>query len=110
MVNETAKDVLYNDMTPEMADEYFSALVPQSHAALEMPVEFAVPDITIPKKYIICDDDQAFPPAAQYNLANSLGLEQLSIAAGHSAFASAPDKLAGLLAGVAEQGVNEKPL
>lgn len=102
VVNQNAKRVLYNDLSTEVADKYFSALVPQSQAALEKPVDFAVPDITIPKTYIICDDDQAFPTAAQHNLADSLGLRKVSVSGGHSAFASVPDELAGVLAGLVE--------
>ncbi|KAG6358309.1 hypothetical protein INS49_014193 [Diaporthe citri] len=49
VVNEKAKGLLYNDLSTEMAETYFSALLPQSHVALEKPVDFAVPDITIPK-------------------------------------------------------------
>lgn len=106
VVNEKAKGLLYNDLSTEMADKYFSALVPQSHAALEKPVDFAVPDITIPKMYIICEDDKAFPTAAQHHCANSLGIKAASVSGGHTAFASVPDKLAAILAGVVEPGVD----
>lgn len=85
-----------------MAEKYFSALVPQSHAALDKPVDFSVPDITIPKAYIICDNDQAFPTAAQHHMADSLGLRKVSVSGGHSAFASVPEELADALAALAE--------
>lgn len=110
MVNDTAKTLLYNDLSTEMAEKYYGALVPQSYAALEKPVDFAVPDITISKTYIICDDDKAFPTAAQYHLAEALGIEQISVSGGHTAFASVPEKLAGVLAGMVEPGVNQHPL
>lgn len=98
VVNQKAKSVLYNDLSNEMADKYFSALVPQSYAALEKPVDFSVPDITIPKAYIVCEGDQAFPTAAQHHWTNTLGLRELSVSGGHTAFASVPDELAGVLA------------
>lgn len=85
-----------------MADEYFSALVPQSYAALEKPVDFSVPDITIPKTYIVCKGDQAFPTAAQHHWIKTLGLREVSVSGGHTAFASVPDELAGVLAGQVE--------
>lgn len=110
MVNQKAKSLLYNELSSEMADKYFSALVPQSHAALEKPVDFSVPDITIPKTYIICEDDQAFPTAAQHHLADSLGLRKESVPGGHTAFASVPDKLARVLVGLVEPYANEHPL
>lgn len=106
VVNEKTKSVLYNDLSTDMAETYYSCLVPQSHAALEKPVDFAVPDITIPKTYIICEDDKAFPTAAQHHWANSLGIKAASVSGGHTAFASVPDKLAATLAGVLEPGVN----
>lgn len=89
-----------------MAEKYYSALAPQSHAALEKPVDFAVPDLTIPKMYIICEDDKAFPTAAQHHWADSLGMQAVSVSGGHTAFASVPDKLAAILAGVVDAGVN----
>ncbi|KAG8164260.1 hypothetical protein KVR01_006178 [Diaporthe batatas] len=102
IVNQKAKEVLYNDLSEEMADKYFSALVPQSQAALEKPVDFSVPEITIPKAYIVCERDQAFPTAAQRHFVNTLGLRELSVSGGHTAFASVPDELAGVLVGQVE--------
>ncbi|KAI7778810.1 hypothetical protein LA080_001591 [Diaporthe eres] len=67
-----------------------------------IPVDFSVPDITIPKTYIVCEGDQAFPTAAQHHWINTLGLREVSVSGGHTAFASVPDELAGVLAGQVE--------
>lgn len=100
VVNDKAKALLYNDLSTEMAEKYFGALVPQSWAAMEKPVDFSVPDITIPKTYIICEGDQAFPTAAQHYWSDELGLQKVSVSGGHTAFASVPDELASVLVGM----------
>ncbi|KAH8779776.1 Alpha/Beta hydrolase protein [Diaporthe sp. PMI_573] len=102
VVNQKAKSLLYNDLSTEVAEKYFNALVPQSWAAMEKPVDFSVPEITIPKTYIICDDDQAFPKAAQHYWSDTLGLPKVSVSGGHAAFASVPDELASVLVGLVE--------
>ncbi|KAK3995732.1 Alpha/beta hydrolase fold-1 [Cladorrhinum sp. PSN332] len=102
-VNDKAKPLLYNDLPPETAEEFYKALVPQSYAAVIQPVPFAVPDITIPKTYIVCERDAAFPVPLQEHLATALGFSKKTISAGHSPFASAPDELADLLISIAEE-------
>lgn len=97
-------------MSLEKAHEYFDALMPQSYAAAEMPVDFAVPDITIPKTYVVCDNDQAFPTAAQHKWSNHLGLRKMSVSGGHSAFASTPDELAAALVQICESEGNDPKL
>lgn len=99
-MNEKAKNLLYNDLSTEVAERYFSALVPQSWAAMEKPVDFSVPDITIPKTYLICEGDRAFPAAAQHYWSDKLGLPKVSVSGGHTAFASVPDELASALVGM----------
>ncbi|KAK4229300.1 Alpha/Beta hydrolase protein [Podospora fimiseda] len=102
-VNDLSKDLLYNDMPQEQAEAFYKDLVPQSYAAVIQPVPFAVPDITIPKTYIVCERDAAFPVPLQDYLATALGFNKKTIDAGHSCFASAPDELADLLIEIAEE-------
>lgn len=93
---------MYNDLSPEKAQELFDELVPQSYDAVIQPVDFAVPDITIPKTYVVCEKDNAFPTALQHHLSSSLGFEKVTVSGGHTAFASIPDELATALVRIAE--------
>ncbi|KAI0400125.1 alpha/beta-hydrolase [Xylaria palmicola] len=103
-VNEKARDVLFNDLSPEKAQAYFDDLVPQSFAAAEQPVDFAVLEITIPKTYVVCEGDLAFPPFLQRKRLAEAGLSSVSVSGGHAAFASVPVELAGLLVQIASSG------
>lgn len=93
---------MYNDLSPEEAQELFDALVPQSYAAQTQPVDFAAPDIIIPKTYILCENDQAFPTASQRELSAGPYFNQVSVSGGHSAFRSIPNELADSLVKIAE--------
>ncbi|KAI1263437.1 alpha/beta-hydrolase [Xylariaceae sp. FL1019] len=102
-VNVGAKDVLYNDLPADTAQEYFDELVPQSLTAATEPVDFAVPDITIGKTYIITENDLAFLPSLQQQLVDDLGLASLSVSGGHSSYASVPDEVADALIQIASE-------
>lgn len=101
-VNKKSKDCLYNDLSPEGADMYYKALVTQSYKAVITPVDFAVPDITNPKTYIVCEKDNAFPVPVQHELSTGLGFNKLTVNGGHSAFASVPGEVADALVRIAE--------
>lgn len=104
-VNEKAKDLLYNDLPPDKAEAMFDGLVPCSYEPFVTGVNFAVPDVTIPKTFIICEGDALFPPEHQRALASACGkdLSQVSVTGGHSAFASVPEELAEMLVQIAEK-------
>lgn len=82
---------------------YYKALVPQSCQAVITPVDFAAPDITIPKTYIVCEKDNAFPVQLQHELSSGLGFNKLTVNGGHSAFASVPGEVADALVRIAER-------
>ncbi|KAJ0114846.1 hypothetical protein J7T55_004588 [Diaporthe amygdali] len=103
-VNEKSKKHLYNDLSPKTTEEFYKALVPQSYKAVITPIDFAAPDISIPKTYIVCEKDNAFPVPLQHELSTGLGFNKLVISGGHSAFASVPDEVADALVKIAEGG------
>ncbi|RYP54026.1 hypothetical protein DL769_010413 [Monosporascus sp. CRB-8-3] len=108
-VNEKAKELLYNDFPPDKAQATFDSLVPCSYEAFTTGVDFAVPDVTIPKTYIVCEGDALFLPEHQKALAAACGqdLKQVSISGGHSAFASVPEELADVLVRLVEEGTGQ---
>lgn len=82
----------------------FDGLVSCSYEPFVTGVTFAVPDVNIPKTFIICAGDALFPPKHQTALASACGkdLNQVSVSGGHSAFASVPDELVEVLVQVVE--------
>ncbi|KAL7626162.1 hypothetical protein AAE478_002932 [Parahypoxylon ruwenzoriense] len=59
--DESILDAIYNGLPPEKAQEYFEALIPVSYTALTQPIDFAASEITVPKTYIVCEDDRELP-------------------------------------------------
>lgn len=97
-MQDRAKDHFYNDLPDAEAQQLFDSLQPHSQDAFEIPVNYIPADIEIPKTYIICERDQALPPAAQRKLAEQTpGMKVETIDTGHSPFASQPDECANLI-------------
>lgn len=103
-VNAKAKDLLYNDFSAHEAQTIFDSLMPCSYEAFTTGVDFAVPDVTIPKTFIVCEKHALFPPEHQKSLVAACGsdLKEVSVSGEHSAFASVPEELAGVLAQLIE--------
>jgi pimeloyl-ACP methyl ester carboxylesterase len=94
---EVARQVECADVDPERASENLRRLVPQSISSFAAPS--TAPDRRHPTTYIICEQDQAVPPAAQEQMAAAAdNVERLP--SSHQAMVSMPDQLAALLAGV----------
>lgn len=104
-VNDKAKHLLYNDFPADKAQTMFDSLIPCSYEAFTTGVDFAVPDVTIPKTFIVCENDALFPPEHQKGLATACGqdLRQIKVSGGHSAFASVPEELAEALVQLIEK-------
>ncbi|KAI1386392.1 alpha/beta-hydrolase [Hypoxylon trugodes] len=62
------------------------SLVHQSKASIEAPVQFTAVDVTVPKTYVVCVDDQSLPAALQESMAQAAGAKIVKIAAGHFPF------------------------
>ncbi|KAH8892851.1 alpha/beta-hydrolase [Thozetella sp. PMI_491] len=87
-VKDEAKEFLYHDLPHEQAEACFNRLKPHSHAVYTTPFTYTTADITIPKTYVIHEQDKAVPAAVQEQWAGLLYLKTASINASHSAFAS----------------------
>jgi len=94
-----AKDLFYNDLPVEKAEATFATLVPQSLAAQTTAVDYVATDVhsSVPKTYIICDVDVAFPAVLQKQMADACGFRQFHVSGGHSAFMSVPEEVAKVL-------------
>jgi pimeloyl-ACP methyl ester carboxylesterase len=92
---EVRRQIECGDVDPERAAENLRRMVPQSVSSFAAPS--TAPDRRHPATYIICEQDQAVPPAAQEQWATFADhVERLP--SSHQAMVSMPDRLARLLA------------
>ncbi|RFU81207.1 hypothetical protein TARUN_1008 [Trichoderma arundinaceum] len=97
-LNERCIPLLYNDTTEEEAKRVFSTLLPHSQDAFETGCDFIATDLTIPRFYVICENDLVFPISLQERLASSVpGMKTVRIAAGHNFFLGKSEVMAKLL-------------
>ncbi|KAL6912616.1 hypothetical protein FSST1_010376 [Fusarium sambucinum] len=83
-LGDGAKDALYNDTEPELANQLLAAGGYQSTASFETPQTFAAVDVAVPKTYVLAEDDHALPPVAQEGMINALSdVSIVRVAAGH---------------------------
>jgi pimeloyl-ACP methyl ester carboxylesterase len=91
----TPVETFYNDCPRELADAAAARLVPQSLAAFAAP-QTAAAWREHPSIYVVSEQDQAIPPAAQEAMAARADVvERLNRS--HSPFLSAPEELAGVM-------------
>lgn len=67
-----------------------------------MPVNFAAPEITVPKTYRVCENYNASHAPLQQELSTSFGFKRLTVDWGQSAFTSVPEEVPDILIQVAE--------
>lgn len=94
---EVAHQALCADLDHDRAVEELRRLLPQSLSSMGTPS--SAPDRKHPTTYIVCEQDNAIPVAAQEQMAAAADrVERLP--SSHQPMASMPDKLAAALAGV----------
>ena len=96
---ERVQHIFYNRCAPEVVLKAKSRLKPQAEAPIHEPVVLSDERYgRVPKAYIVCTDDHAFPSTAQLWLCERASIERRrSIDSDHSPFFSAPQKLAELI-------------
>jgi pimeloyl-ACP methyl ester carboxylesterase len=94
-----AHDVFYNRCNPQLAQRAKARLRPQAAAPISEPVTLSESNYgRIPKSYILCTDDHAFPASAQRQLCERAGISRIrTIVSDHSPFFSAPTELADII-------------
>ncbi|ETS82753.1 hypothetical protein PFICI_04629 [Pestalotiopsis fici W106-1] len=86
-LNEKAANTFYNCLQPEEARQSLvDGLVYQSKASQHAGAHFVATDVTVPKTYIVCSEDQAIPREAQIHMAQATGCEIVEITSDHSPF------------------------
>ncbi|KAF7523024.1 hypothetical protein G7054_g11917 [Neopestalotiopsis clavispora] len=86
-LTEKAANTFYNTLQPEeMRQILVDGLAYQSKASQYAEAHFAATDVTIPKTYVVCSEDQAIPREVQMHLASATGCEIIEITSDHSPF------------------------
>lgn len=103
------EEVFYNRCTPEIVRRATERLRPQAAAPISEPVVLSDARYgRIPKSYIVCTDDQAFPVTAQHWVCDRASIQRKRIIeSDHSPFFSAPHDLAKIIHEEACVGANE---
>jgi pimeloyl-ACP methyl ester carboxylesterase len=89
------KHVFYNDCSPEVAEAAAAALVPQRKDAFRQELRAAAWE-RVPSTYVICERDNAIPPAVQERMSARSGTVS-RIDAGHSPFLSRPHDVTAII-------------
>lgn len=97
-----AKEKFYHDCAFAL-DYALENLCPQPILPQETPATLGDNYASVPRSYIVCDNDQAIPPEFQREMAAALPLsDRYSLPSSHSPFFSMPTALADLLGDIAE--------
>ncbi|RBR19738.1 hypothetical protein FVER53590_13746 [Fusarium verticillioides] len=100
---EGARESVYSGCTEEAIDKALESTEPHSQDAFETSLDFIASDITIPKTYIICENDQLILLPLQEKLVESTpGMRSARLAAGHSPFVEKTEETAELIVDIVE--------
>ena len=92
---DNPKHVFYNDCPPEVADAAAAALVPQRKDSFTQGLRAAAWE-RVPSTYVVCQRDNAVPPAAQERMSERAGTVS-RIDAGHAPFLSRPHDVTAII-------------
>jgi pimeloyl-ACP methyl ester carboxylesterase len=102
-VTAAAKDMFYNRLPEDEAEQYFQLLLTHSMGAFKTTVNFIPVDITTKKTYIVCEKDKALPAEFQKQLIEQTpGFRVETMNSGHSPFLTQPNECAELIRQVVE--------
>jgi pimeloyl-ACP methyl ester carboxylesterase len=99
---ERAREIFFEELGEAEAREAYAKLTPEPFKAFGEPVpngQFF--DLAVPRDYILCLKDMAVARECALESAQRLGVEPLTIDAGHDAMLSHPAELAELLSRIA---------
>jgi pimeloyl-ACP methyl ester carboxylesterase len=87
--------VFYNDCPPELAERAAAALVPQRKDVFGQEQRAAAWE-RLPSTYVVCERDNAIPPAAQEHMSGHAGTVS-RLDAGHAPFFSRPHDVTAII-------------
>jgi pimeloyl-ACP methyl ester carboxylesterase len=95
LLPDDPQHVFYNDCPPDVAERAAAQLLPHSRASVVQELTTAAWQ-TVPSTYVICERDNAIPPAAQEMMSGRAGTV-LRLDTSHSPFLSRPDDVAEII-------------
>lgn len=96
------RDLFYHDCPAGTVPYALTRLCPQALAPQQTPVVLGDAYASVPRSYVICEDDRAIPPALQSKMADRFAPQDVHrMSCGHSPFFADPKGLAALLDHVA---------
>jgi pimeloyl-ACP methyl ester carboxylesterase len=95
LLPDNPRHVFYNDCPPEVAERAAAAILPHSRASVTQELSTAAWQ-TVPSTYVICEQDNAIPPAAQEMMSGRAGTV-LRLDSSHSPFLSRPDDVTAII-------------
>ncbi|KAL2787996.1 Alpha/beta hydrolase fold-1 [Aspergillus keveii] len=98
-----AKRIFYSGLSQEEMDSEWERLpLKQTRKSFTDFPQHIESEIQCPKTYILCEEDQAVPPAFQEHMAGVGGYEIARVKSGHSPFLSIPGDIVKIVEGVVE--------
>lgn len=102
VVPEHAREVFYHDCSDEQVAFALAHVCPQAVLPQDTKVTLGETYATVPRAYIICEEDSAIPPEFQEEMAADFPAADVTrMATSHSPFFSDPDGLAAHLTRIA---------
>jgi pimeloyl-ACP methyl ester carboxylesterase len=103
------RDLFYGDCPVETSERAMSLLVPEPIIPASTPLQVTTDRWgSVPRSYIVCNEDRAISPAKQRTMIGAVGVDQVrEMDSSHSPFFSQPDRLAGMLIDLEKGG--ERP-
>jgi pimeloyl-ACP methyl ester carboxylesterase len=95
LMPDTPEHVFYNDCPPEVAEAAAAALVPQRKDVFTQELRAAAWE-RVPSTYVVCERDNAIPPAAQEHMSSHAGTVS-RIDSGHAPFLSRPHDVTAII-------------
>ncbi|KAL2856743.1 Alpha/beta hydrolase fold-1 [Aspergillus pseudodeflectus] len=90
----TAKPLFFSGLPQEEVDAEWERLaLKQTRKSMTDFPEYIESEIQCPKTYILCEEDQAVPPAFQEHMAGVGGYKVVRVKSGHSPFLSIPGEI-----------------
>ncbi|KAH8805441.1 Alpha/beta hydrolase fold-1 [Xylogone sp. PMI_703] len=103
-LQETAKPIFFSGLSPEEADAEWGNLSKKiSRKCFTTFPQYIESDIPCAKTYVLCENDQAVPPAFQEAMAKTGGFDIARVPSGHAPFLSIPEEIVKIIIGVAEK-------
>ncbi|OAA57050.1 hypothetical protein SPI_07431 [Niveomyces insectorum RCEF 264] len=106
VLKDEARDIWFSDLTPAAREETWATHIykTQSRKSFLYFPKFVEADINVPKTYVLCENDQAVPPAFEEHMAKTGQYDPvLRLPCGHEAPFVLPDEVVNIIVQAADR-------